>query len=57
MLEIARVRLKRKKYKAKPSAFYINEKPVREAKIDRYLKRNNISDNALLSIASPENGM
>jgi hypothetical protein len=57
MLEIARVRLKRMRLKAKPSVFYDkNEKLVKEAKIDRFLRRNNISDSSLLSIASPADG-
>jgi chromosome segregation ATPase len=56
MLEIARIRLKRMKHKAKSSAFYINERPVKEANINRFLKRNNISESSLLSMASPVNG-
>lgn len=56
MREIARIRLKRKVLESKDSAFRVNKQPVKEIKIDRFLKRKNISDYTLLSMASPING-
>jgi hypothetical protein len=56
MFGMARSRLRRRKLKAKPSIFIIDGKLVRDAKIDRFLKRNNISDSSLLSMASPVDG-
>ena len=56
MLEIARKQAKRKIVDGKDSSFRVNEKPVEQQKIRRYLRRNNISEEALLSMASPCNG-
>jgi len=56
MLEIARVRLKRAKIQAKASAIYVHENLVQDSKIDRFVKRNNISESALLSMTSPIDG-
>jgi hypothetical protein len=56
MLEIARVRLKRTKLQAKASAIYMHENLVQDSKIDRFVKRNNISESALLSMTSPIDG-
>lgn len=56
MLEIARKQAKRKRVDGKDSAFCVNEKPVEQQKIRRYLRRNNISEGELLSMASPCNG-
>ena len=56
MLAIARVRLKRKQFEDKDSAFRVSKQPVKEMNIDRFLKRKNISESTLLSMASPVNG-
>lgn len=54
MKAIARLRAKRKT-EGKESTFRVNKQPVNERKVDRFLKRHNISENDLLSIRSPEN--
>lgn len=56
MFGMARSRLRRRKFKAKPSIFIIDGKLVGDAKIDRFLKRNKISDSSLLSMTSPVDG-
>ena len=53
---MARARVNRKRYEAKDSAFRVNKKSVDERKINRYLKRNDISEDMLLSMPSPANG-
>ena len=55
MLQMARLRLKRSYANRKPTAFLVKEtqKRVDDANIDRFLKRRNISDDSLLSMASP----
>jgi hypothetical protein len=55
MLEMARLRLKRKNISGKSSAFVIKktQKSVKGTNIDRFLKRKNISKNSLLLMASP----
>jgi hypothetical protein len=52
---MARTRLNRKRYEAKDSAFRVNKKSVDKRKIDRYLKRKDISEEMLLSMPSPVN--
>ncbi|KAH9212902.1 hypothetical protein DL95DRAFT_463559 [Leptodontidium sp. 2 PMI_412] len=56
MFGMARSRLRRRKFKAKPSIFIIDGKLEGDAKIDRFLKRNKISDSSLLSMTSPVDG-
>jgi hypothetical protein len=56
MLAIARKRLKRKLLDGKESTFRINKQPLKDKNIDRFLKRKNVSDYTLLSMASPLNG-
>ena len=56
MIAIARTQLQRKRDEQKESAFYLNDKPVAERKISRFLKRNKISEDALLSIKDPVEG-
>ncbi|KAE9371846.1 hypothetical protein N431DRAFT_377881 [Stipitochalara longipes BDJ] len=55
MLQMVRTRVKRKRNAGKNSAFRVNKKPVVERKINRYLKRNNVSEEDLLSMPSPLN--
>jgi hypothetical protein len=57
MVQIARARAKRKGLDGKDSAFRVNKKRVAEQKINRYLKRNNISEEDLLSVPSPADCM
>lgn len=56
MLAIARTRLNRKLFENKDSSFYMNKRPVDDNKIDRFVKRNKISDYTLLSMASQVDG-
>jgi hypothetical protein len=56
VLEIARTKAKRAAIDNKRSSFRVNKKPVDDRRIDRYLQRNDISEEELLSMASPENG-
>lgn len=56
MVAIARTRLKRKLFDDKESAFRVSKQPVKDVNIDRFLKRKNISADALLSSESPVNG-
>jgi chromosome segregation ATPase len=56
MLAVAHARLKRKTFEDKDSSFYVNKRPVKEANIDRFLKRKNVTEDTLLSMASPING-
>ena len=57
MIQMARTRAKRKKLEGKDSAFRVNKAPVNERKMTRYLTRNEVSEEKLLSMASPINGM
>ncbi len=52
---MAGARLNRKRYEAKGSAFRVKKKSVNERKINRYLKRKDISEEMLLSMPSPVN--
>jgi hypothetical protein len=56
MIAIARTRLRRRRDEQKESAFHLNNKPMEEMKIIRFLKRKNISEDVLLSMKSPVNG-
>jgi len=56
MEQIARARARRKR-DGKDSIFYVNNKPVDERKINRLLERKNISEDKLLSITGPLDGM
>ena len=56
MQELARVRAKRKHLYDKDSNFRVNKKPVDQFNIDRYVKRHEISEETLLSMASPMKG-
>ncbi|PMD53284.1 uncharacterized protein K444DRAFT_172372 [Hyaloscypha bicolor E] len=53
MVQIARVRVKRKREDDKDSGFRVDKKPVAERNINRYLKRNNVTEEDLLSMPSP----
>jgi hypothetical protein len=59
VLELARMKAKRADVDKK-SSFRINKKPVNDHKIhrqiDRFVQRNNISEDQLLSMASPVDG-
>jgi hypothetical protein len=55
VMELARIKAKRA-LENKKSSFRVNRKPVDDRKIDRYLQRNAISEEQLLSMASPING-
>jgi hypothetical protein len=55
MVELARKKAKRK-LESKKSSFRVHKKPVDDRKIDRYLRRNDISEEKLLSMSSPVNG-
>ena len=57
MAQIARVRAKRKREDDKDSGFRVDKKPVAERNINRYLKRNNVTEEDLLSMPSPSDGM
>lgn len=56
MVRMARARLKRKREGGKDSIFHVNNKQVPDRNINRYLKRNKISEESLLSMASPIDG-
>ena len=56
IIAMCRARVNRKRYEAKDSAFRVSKKPVDERKINRYLKRKDISEDMLLSMPSPVNG-
>jgi hypothetical protein len=56
MVHMARARLKRKREDGKDSLFLVNNRQVPDRNINRYLKRNKISEESLLSMASPING-
>ncbi|KAF8846689.1 hypothetical protein BDZ45DRAFT_637914, partial [Acephala macrosclerotiorum] len=53
MVQMARARLRRKRVDGKGSVFRVNKKPVADRNINRYLKRNNVSEEDLLSMTSP----
>jgi hypothetical protein len=55
MVQLARTQAKRS-LDNKKSSFRVNKKPVDERKIDRFLQRKDISEEELLSMASPVNG-
>jgi hypothetical protein len=57
MVQIARARVKRKREYNKDSWFRANKKLVPERKINRYLKQNNITEEDLLSMPTPSDGM
>jgi hypothetical protein len=57
MIQMARTRAKRKKLEGKDSAFRVNKAPVNDRKMARYLTRNEVSEEELLSMESPINGM
>ena len=52
IVELARTKAKRR-LGNKESSFRVHKKPVDDRKIDRYLKRNDVSEEQLLSMASP----
>jgi hypothetical protein len=54
-MELTRTKAKRA-LENKKSSFRVNKKPVDDRKIDRYLQRNAISEEQLLSMTSPVNG-
>lgn len=56
VIAMARVRAIRKRREAKDSDFRINKKSINEKKIDRFLRRKDISEDMLLSMPSPANG-
>jgi hypothetical protein len=56
VLEIARTKAKRAAIDNKRSSFRVNKKHVDDRRIDRYLQRNDISEEQLLSMASPVHG-
>jgi hypothetical protein len=56
MIHMAHTRAKRKRVDSKASVFRVNKKPVPERNINRYLKRNNVSEKDLLSMPSPFDG-
>jgi hypothetical protein len=55
VMELARTKAKRA-VEHKKSSFRVNKKPVDDRRIDRYLQRNDISEEQLLSMASPVDG-
>jgi hypothetical protein len=57
MIQMARTRAKRKRLEGKDSAFRVNKELVNERKMTRYLTRNEVSEEQLLSMASPIDGM
>jgi hypothetical protein len=57
MIEMARTKAKRKRMEGKDSAFRVNKAHVNERKMTRYLMRNEVSEEELLSMASPIDGM
>jgi hypothetical protein len=57
MIQMARARAKRKRLEGKDSAFRVNKALVNERKMTRYLTRNEVSEEELLSMASPIDGM
>jgi hypothetical protein len=56
MLEIARVRARREQFYGKQSGFRVNKKTVGGSKIDRFMRRKDLSDQDVLSMPSPING-
>jgi hypothetical protein len=56
MMELARKRAKRHEVENKKSSFRVYKKTVDDRKIDRYVQRKDISQEELLSMASPVNG-
>jgi uncharacterized lipoprotein len=55
VVELARIKVKRS-LENKKTGFRVNKKPVDDRKIERYVQRNDISEEQLLSMASPVNG-
>ena len=55
MIELARTKAKRALLN-KESAFRVNKRPVEDHKMERFLKRKDISEEELLAMPSPENG-
>jgi hypothetical protein len=54
MVQLARARAKRQ-LENKDSSFRVHKKPVDVRKIDRYVNRNDITDEELLNMPSPIN--
>lgn len=52
---IAQMQLKRKAV-GKASVFRVRNYPVKPEKIERYMKRNNLSERDLMSLPSPTTG-
>jgi hypothetical protein len=55
MVQLARIKAKRK-LQNKDSSFRVSKKPVDDQKIDRYIRRHEITEDDLLAMASPERG-
>jgi hypothetical protein len=55
MVQLARTKAKRK-IENKKSSFRVNKKPVEDSKIDRYMRRNDLSEENLLQMRSPAIG-
>ncbi len=56
MIQMARTQAKRKRVENRESAFRVNKKPVDDRKISRYMRRNDYSQEDLLSMPSPVDG-
>lgn len=56
IIQLARAKAKRKILENKDSAFRVYKKSVDDQKIDRYLRRHEITDDDLLAMASPVDG-
>jgi hypothetical protein len=55
MVLLARTKAKRK-IENKKSSFRVHKKPVDDSKIDRYIRRNDLSEEKLLQMRSPADG-
>lgn len=55
MIQLARIKAKRK-LENKESSFRVSKKAVDDQKIERYLRRHEITEDDLLAMASPERG-
>lgn len=56
MFEMARTKAKRA-VEDKKSSFRVNKKHVDDRRIERFLQKNDVSEEQLLSVASPVDGM
>lgn len=56
MVELARTKAKREAVESKKSSFRVNKKSVDDRKIERFLQRKDISEEHLLTMASPVEG-